>query len=201
MNTNTHSNRIFYFRATTLFLIIQTVILSTQAQHGQYFAKNAILGSSLTWKWTDTSDPAVFYRFNEYTWNVNIAVSLNKKMYLGLQLLNIYTKGSNQSLEKYKIYGVFAQYNLLRRTDHRFIVETSFNRGDFCTCGEFEPYRKNNLFYWGIGMGYDLPIIKKILPGLYIDLSFINYFLLSQVESKYNYTQYVLGLNYRFGKE
>ena len=182
------------------FLIILTLALtlSVQAQHGKYFAKNLILGSSFTWKWTDNNNPAIRYSFNEYTWNINMAVSLNKRMYLGLQLLNIYTKGSKQDLEKYRVYGMFAQYNVLRQTAHRLFAETSINRGNYCTCGDFEPNRRNNLYYWGIGAGYDLPL-KKI-PGLYLDLSFIHYLILNSVEDKYAYTQYIIGVNYRFGK-
>ena len=180
-------------------LLFFLVALSVEAQQERYFAKNMIVGSSFTWIWKTSSDPAISYKFNEYTWNINTAVSMTRRLYLGLQLLNIYTQGSNQSLETFKIYGMFAQYNLLKQTDHRLFVETSLNRGNYCTCGDSEPYQKDNLYYWGIGGGYDLPL-KKILPGLYVDIAFINYLIVSAVEDKYAYTQYVIGLNYRFGK-
>ncbi len=171
---------------------------SIQAQQNRYFAKNMIIGSSLTWIYEKSFDYPIQKGFNEYTWNVNISVSMNKRLYLGLQLLNIYTSGTDIPSENFSIYGLFAQYNLLSRTDHRFFLESSINRGDYCTCGKYEPYRMNDLHYFGIGIGYDLPI-KKLLPGLYVDFSFLNYFLLNRINSKYNYTQYVIGLNYRLG--
>jgi hypothetical protein len=46
-----------------------------------------------------------------------------------------------------------------------------------------------------MGLGYDLPI-KKI-RNLYLDLSFISYAILNNIEERYLYTQYIIGLNYR----
>jgi hypothetical protein len=158
-----------------------------------------IVGTSLTWIWTTTLVDGDFNIYSEYTWNTNIAVSLSKRVYIGIQLLNIYAQDKNKSFERFTIYGLFAQYNILRNTDHRFFIETSISRGNFCTCGDFLPRKKENLYYWGLGIGYDLPL-NIVLNGLYADFSFLNYLILSPVYDKYNYTQYVIGLNYRFGK-
>ncbi len=186
-------------KKTLLLFCLLGISIAGHAQKERYFARNMITGTSFTWKPFNNTDPAVIDRFNEYTWNVNAAVSLNKRIYLGLQLLNVYTNGTMNSLEKYRVYGMFVQFNMLKQTEHRFFLESSINRGNYCTCGDGDPIRKDNLYYLGLGMGYDLPL-RKFLRGLYLDLSFINYLILSPVEDRYAYTQYVIGLNYRFGK-
>ncbi len=134
-------------RRVISILLLLFASLSVNAQQERYFAKNMILGSSYTWIWVNNLDPVATYLYDEYTWNTNLAVSLSKRVYLGLQLLNIRIIVKDEPSEKFNIYGLFAQYNMLRRTDHRFFIETSINRGNYCTCGDYEPFIKENLYY------------------------------------------------------
>ncbi|MDH5476059.1 MAG: hypothetical protein OEX22_10240 [Cyclobacteriaceae bacterium] len=161
---------------------------------------NLIVGSSYTFIWDmDKSNTVSYYTYYESTWNVNIAVSLNKRLYMGIQSLFLFTQGSRVDKKKYAIYGLFTQYDLMPKRDTRFFIETSINQGDYCTCGVsgIDPYRKKDLYYWGFGAGFDRPL-KSISDKLYLDLSFVNYIILNKYNVKYNYTQYIIGLNYRF---
>lgn len=161
-----------------------------------YLFKKVIFGSSVTYIW-DSYDNSFF---QEYTWNVNGAISLNKRLFLGVQALTIYAKDSKSEWENYYIYGVLGQFNLLQSKEYRAFIETSVNKGNYCTCGVEFPYLKDNLYYFGLGAGFDIPL-KFISENLYIDMSFYNYTILNKIKTKYNYTQYIIGLNYYLGKK
>jgi hypothetical protein len=167
------------------------------------FLNSLVVGSSLTYIWNsnDVDYPTDQHFYEEYTWNLNVATSLNKRIMVGAQLMNLFTKGTHVPDRNYMIYGLFAQYDFLakKETKTSMFLEMSINRGDYGTCGHLDPYRIKGLWYHGMGGGFEFPV-KRISERLYVDLSFYNYFILSRIQTKYNYTQYIIGLNYRFGK-
>lgn len=154
------------------------------------FAKYMIVGASLSYiREHVTPDNS---NFDEYVWNLNTGISVSKKMFVGIQVLPIYT--SYQGIQdKYNLYGLFSQYNFLRSKERRFFAELSLNKGDYCTCSEI-PYQVNNLHYLGAGVGYDYPV--KIVPNLFIDFSFMIYQIINK-PGNYYFTQYIIGLNYK----
>jgi hypothetical protein len=166
-----------------------------------HFLNHFTAGTSLTYIWNSNSDdyPEGENFYEEYTWNVNFAVSLNKRFNLGIQLMNLFTKGTHVEDEHYMIYGLFTQFDFLPEKRTNLFLETSFSRGDYGTCGHLDPYRINNLWYNGLGGGIEFPV-RTISENLFIDLSFMNYIILNKIQTKYNYTQYIVGLNYHFGK-
>ncbi len=179
----------------TITLLLLTSYIYSQKE--RYFTKSLIVGSSLTFI-QEKSDKIIGYKYNEYTWNINMAVSLNKRAFLGLQYLNIHSNGTNVSPENYGIYGVFGQVNLLRKSRNRLFVESSINRGNYFTNYDTDPYKKEDLYYLGFGSGYDLSL-DKFVPNLYADFSFIYYLIINPLDNKTGYSQYIIGLNYRFG--
>lgn len=170
-----------FFFATTLF---------SQSKFGE----RIILGTSLTYVFNTIDGMDTYY--HEFTWNKNIAVNLNKRMYLGLSYLNIYTRGSayyfDQPKNQYSMAGVFFQYDFLPKRKNRLFGEVSWNLGDYCTCGNRDPYQQDQLHYLGLGAGYDLPIGKFIS----LDFAAIGYIILGKQTDKYLYSQYVIGLNF-----
>jgi hypothetical protein len=162
------------------------------------YASYAIVGSSLTYMWfTDYDNQENNY--DEYTWNINMGIKLNKRIVSGLQILNIYSSKKHTKKDYYAIYGFFTQYNLFKRQTHRLFIESSIKRGNYCiTKTEYLPSKKDNLYYFGFGGGYDLPI--KWVPNLYLDLAFMKYFILNKVPAKDSYSQYIIGLNYRINQ-
>lgn len=162
------------------------------AQRNKYFAHAMIFGTSLTYIWD--SDERNNY-LHELSWNTNVGITFSKRVFTGIQLLNIYTWGTIEPKESYYIIGLFTQYNFLRGTNHRFFIEVSINRGDYDSYSENSPTRENNTLYLGTGLGYDLPI--KFIPKLYLDLSFMHYNILNPFNIDSELTQYIIGLNYR----
>ena len=152
-----------------------------------------IVGTSLTYIWETNDDLPNTY--HEFTWNKNVAVNLNKYIYLGISHLNINTRGSifdtSKSKNNYYLTGIFSQFDFLPSKKERLFIEGSWNYGNYCTCGNEDPFREGGLHYLGIGLGYDYPIYKNIS----LDLSFVGYKPLNATD-KYTYTQYVIGLNF-----
>lgn len=184
---------------TTSILILVLLSFSLQAQNE--FGKSFIIGTSLTFipnyqKNYTSSD----YNYYEYTWNLNAAVSLSKRVFIGVQVMTIFTNGSRIENTNYSIVGLFGQFDFTPKKDYRLFLETSINLGNYCTCGDFDPYKKEKLSYWGWGGGVELPL-RFLSSKLYLDLSFITYLILNDIENKYAYTQYIVGINYRFGKQ
>ena len=71
-------------------------------------------------------------------------------------------------------------------------VELSGNKGNYCTCYPNFPYTRENLYYLGIGGGVNFRLHKQF----FLDIGFTNYDILNNIKEKYNYTQYIIGINY-----
>jgi len=183
---------------------LQKKYISNEKEPNQNFLNGFIVGTSLTYIWNSNKKdyPVDENFYEEYTWNINFATTLNKRMIAGIQVLNIFTSGTHVENNNYLIYGIFTQYDFLAKRNKKtaLFLEMSINRGDYCTCGHLDPSRKTNLWYHGFGGGIELPI-KQISEHLFLDLSFYNYIILNKIKTKYNYTQYIVGLNYHFGKK
>ncbi len=177
-------------KALILFFIL--FICNIHAKSQQYFADYLIVGTSLTYIYY--KDKGNYISYNEITWNANVGIHLNENFFSGLQILNIYSSEVGNKKDYYSIYGLFTQYDFLKKNTNRLFAEVSFNRGNYCTSNDIPSYA-DNLYYIGLGGGFEYKI-KKI-PNLYLDLSFIAYNILNKIEDKYGYTQYIIGLNYR----
>jgi hypothetical protein len=168
-----------------------------------HFLNSLVVGSSLTYIWNTNDDdyPVGTNLYEEYTWNLNVAVPLNKRFMVGAQWLNLFTKGTHVPDRNYMIYGLYTQYDFFAKIKSpvSMFLEMSINRGDYGTLGHLDPYRMKGLWYHGFGGGFEFPV-RPISERLFFELSFQNYMILNKIQTKYNYTQYILGLNYRFGK-
>ncbi|GLR16555.1 hypothetical protein [Portibacter lacus] len=138
-------------------------------------------------------------RYDELTLNVNSLYAINKRHNIGIQYLNIWTRGSSYSIsdEKHTYYlaGLFYQFDILKESSNEWFPEVSINYGNYCPCGNFDPFERPSLIYIGYGMGFDY----KIYKNLYLDLGFHWYQPIAGVQkedSAYSYTQYVLGVSY-----
>ncbi len=162
-----------------------------------HFGDRLIIGSSYTY----ISNNSYFdkrIKHHEFTLNVDAALNLNSRWYLGLSYKDIRTKGSTISKykdkkENYYIVGLFTQYDFLHQNKYRLFAHVSGNYGNYCTCGDEDPYKVEGLHYLGLGMGFDYPL----MPWLSIDLSGVGYIPLDKIDnsSSYTFTQYVIGLN------
>lgn len=179
--------------------------VSAQKKNNEFF-KTFSIGSSLTYIWDLSKDknnlgPEYNYKFKEYTWNINVSASVSKKIDIGFQALNIFTSGTRVENSQSQIFGLFSQYNFLggKKTPTKLFIEGSINKGNYYTGGTLDPYLREGLYYVGCGMGLDIPL-RNISKNIFLDVAFMNYWILNDIFDKYNYTQYIIGLNYYIGK-
>jgi len=180
----------------------------TQISIKDYFGKTFVLGGSYTRMADVNGDKYLgFHYYNENTINLNAMMSLTKKFWVGLQVKPIFTKQYiNGTINKsiYNFNGLFTQFDFVNKNGFRIYVETSLNSSDYCSCAKENPWddpiRKKGLLLWGGGGGLELNLNPKKGKNIYLELAFFNYVILQKIPYRYNYTQYILGLNYKFGK-
>lgn len=146
-------------------------------------------------------DPSL--RHYEMNYNLNATVSLSNSLYVGAQYIYTNTWGStisNQSnKDQYYHMGVFLQWDLLanRNFKSRLYPELSYNLSNYCTCGLGDPFKKSGLHKIGAGLSWDFVLTKRLV----LETGFYNYVMLNKRDiDTYNYTQYILGISYNFGK-
>ena len=189
-----------------IFSLILLPLLPLTAQSS--FANKVVVGTSMTFI-ADWVGPSLFdenaLTYKEWTWHKNIAVNLNKNIYVGINLQNIYTKGSlfdiNSIEEKiqYYIAGLFGQYHLVLSEKWKLFGELSWNRGNYCKCElDRDAYEVEKLNYLGFGFGVDYALTEK----LHLDIAMTPYLILHQSEisneSLFYHPQYIVGVNYEF---
>lgn len=187
-----------------LFIILlfsQIALTQSNFSSKEKYGLKFNVGSSLTYIWQSyIFSNIVDYR--EYSWNLNASVSFIKKFWVGVQTIPIFTwqnKGGVITKPNYSISGIFVQYDLVQENGWRFLFESSYNVGDLFTSANNFPTRIKQLSYLGLGVSLHVPL-KFLTPNFNAEIGFYNYSILNKIEFKSNYTQYILGLNYTFGK-
>lgn len=135
------------------------------------------------------------YKMNEHTFNVNVARDVYKKMIrAGVHYNHIFKESEIRSFNSF-ILGFHAQYNYLSKwvkDDLNF--ELNLSTGNYCTCGDEMPFRRDGLFYYGFGISYE----RKVHGPFFVKLGFSNMFIINRKGlDAYNFTQYIVGLQYR----
>lgn len=134
------------------------------------------------------------FEYPEYTWNMNLAIDITRSWRMGFQYMAIYPRSKYFAPQQFFIGGTFLQFNIIPKSipRNRVYLEGSYNLGNLCSCGNFEPYKVDNIRYWGLGFGADL----KLTNWLRLDLGFFNYQIFNKIQGKYNWTQYIVGLDF-----
>ncbi len=175
----------------SLILLLITISMNVSGQKYQKFT----VGTSLTF--IGYNDNFTYENYKEFTLNINAAINLTKRLQLGVQALTILSNGGNTSYDSYRIIGSFIQYDIIRFNSVRIFLESSINSGNiYLPNSEFYPIKKSKLTYLGWGSGIEIPILKS--KRLFIDLSFISYSTLWPAERCSMFTQYIIGINYKF---
>ncbi|GAB4409357.1 MAG: hypothetical protein OHK0039_12960 [Bacteroidia bacterium] len=113
-----------------------------------------------------------------------------------MQWLNLRVQSNLTSPRHHTLAGVFVQYELLpegapyRRL--RLYPEAGIHRGNYRTCGDFDPYPAPGLWYASLGGSLSVQVSRRIQA----ELGFYNYQIINNIPDKYNYTQYIAGLEY-----
>ena len=184
------------FILTIYLLLTNSVIVQAQSKKDNYFFNSFIFGSSLTYMDIGNYEPV-----NEFTWNINAATSIGKYIYSGVQVLNIFVNADYFDNKKmYNIFGLFTQFTVAPRSKFRPFIEISFNKGNYYfSSTSYYPDENIKLFYIGAGGGADIPL-TWLSKYLFLDLSFVFYFHKEKGWRKDLFNQYIIGLNYQFGK-
>ena len=128
---------------------------------------------------------------------------MSKRLYFGVQAIPVFTinrNGLNIEKENYRFLGLLTMYKFLDSDDFSFHAEISLNRSNMFNGFNVNPIKKPGLNYIGYGLGGDIVLNKKSGGRLFLEFGFYNYMILNKIDFKSNYTQYILGLNYHFGK-
>lgn len=147
------------------------------------------VGGSLTYVWNN-GNPGLH---QEYTLNLNFAYQPHPRWAIGAAGLNIWSKGIAEQWEHYLLVGAFGQFNLVNTPRVRLYPELGIYRGNYCTCGQNDPYRIP--FQWYRSTGASMSI--RLVPTLYLELGFYGHKILGELPGKYGYTQYIIGLEWQ----
>lgn len=157
------------------------------------------VGSSFTYIWDYGTGSGVApdrVSYQEYTWQINANWQWHPRWTTGINYLNVVGRSLGQGRSRAFLAGLFQQYAFYREGRWRFFGETGFYTGNHCTCGDADPYVKDGLTYLSLGAGGHYALGRR----LRLDLAFHTYGILNRVPAKYNYTQYVIGLDYRLSR-
>lgn len=163
---------------------------------GQSYSRFNI-GSSLTY--IRDNDKYTYRSYDEFTWNLNASINISKRIQFGVQALSIFADGGNTGYDYYHIVGGFMQFYYMQNHALGLFLETSINNGNlYFPVTQLYPSRLEKLNYIGIGGGVEIPLIKD--KNLFLDISFVSYYTLFQDEKCNAFTQYIIGINYKFGR-
>lgn len=175
-------------------LVVNFILILSVVVYGQHqklkFAEKLVLGTSISYLQDYNRD---FYRYHEWTGSLNIGVNIDHHFMIGLQNLFILGYGTRVATDNFNLFGTFIQYDFFDKSKNRLYIESGFYKGNYCTCGNSDPYKVNGLNYLNFGGGFELSIRKNI--NLEFGLS-IYKILNSENKDDYGYGYYIAGINY-----
>ncbi|MGB6035734.1 MAG: hypothetical protein WBG42_05670 [Cryomorphaceae bacterium] len=138
-------------------------------------------------------------RFHKTIWNTQVATSLTKSLYIGVQASVIFTSGNTIESANYTAWGPFVQYDFVPQKDFRVYLESNYSWGDFCPCAEMsENYYRRDVNYFGIGLGFDKHVADS---KFFYTISVIFQEVLEKIPEESGFNYYRLGIGYDFGKK
>ena len=177
----------------TLFYFASVLFAHDSTKNRNIF-KQLVIGGNYTYIFDTETINEIDYdtRYNEHTLSMNVAVDIGKHFRVGLDYKQIFTRGFFSGNNKYAMYGAFTQYKIGENKKGFGFGELGFYKGNYCTCGNNVPYKKNGLSYVSWGGGYNFKLNKNIR----LDAAFTTAQVVSDVPEKYGFTQYIIGLDY-----
>jgi hypothetical protein len=167
-----------------------------QAKQKSYLKKTFIAGSSVT----VIPDKEIINginkntRFTETTWALNLQYDFSNHYRAGIDFKNIFTNGQLSGKNHYYMVGFINQWKFFHTKNTFTFLELAPYLGNYCTCGEDNPYKKTGLFYLNAGAGINI----KLAEHLRLDLAFHSASIINKQPGRYNFTQYIIGLDYLF---
>jgi hypothetical protein len=101
-----------------------------------------------------------YHSFIEMTANASFGISLTKGLEAGIQSRNVFARSTRIPPARFFLLGGYAQYDFLSGSPHRFYLEATYSRGDYCPCGQLD-FRRERVRYAGGAIGTDYHFGKK----------------------------------------
>ncbi len=121
----------------------------------RYFLKNSLLTGRYAHIFDKVNTSDMFY-YQQRSTSLAFSTSLSSDIYLGLLYQPIWISVRGQGSQYVHMVGPMLQYDFLREPmERRLFIELGYFRGNLCTCGEDAPYKKDNLSYIPVGVGYE----------------------------------------------
>lgn len=176
------------------------IVLHGRAQdstHVNLSRKAFIFSTSLTYipdvetiNGVDVSDK---FNYHEFTWATSALIKLSKYYRVGFDFKKIFTRARVRGNNNYFLFGLPNQFTFLHQPKFFLYATAGPYIGNYCTCGEDNPYKVKNLWYLNYGVGFNLRINEKFRANL----GFTNANILSKTPGRYNFTQYLVALEYQ----
>ena len=114
------------------------------------YKKSIVIGSSLTFIPDGETTNAVTSNdklsYHELTWATNLSIDFSKYFRLGFDLKKIYTRSLINGKNSYFLLGLPAQFKFLHQPKFFLYATAGPYIGNYCTCGEDNPYKVKNLW-------------------------------------------------------
>lgn len=186
----------------TICILITFSGRAQDSTHINLSRKAIIFSTSLTYKpdsetinGVDVSDK---FEYHEFTWATSALIKLSKYYRVGLDFKKIFTRARLGGNHDYFLLGLPNQLTFLHQPKFFLYATAGPYIGNYCTCGEDNPYKVKNLWYLNYGGGFNLRINEKFRANL----GFTNANILTKTPGRYNFTQYLIALEYQlFMKE
>jgi len=125
---------------------------------------------------------------------VDLAYWINNEYALAASMNHIRSNLAPEGLERATaaVYGLSVRRNFLPRTRHQAYLELGGGVGDYCTCGDGLPRRRDNLGYLKFAIGFDFRIRPWFAVGLHVQSNFI----VDRVVDKYAYNVFTLSTGF-----
>ncbi len=165
----------------------------------RYFLKNSLLTGRYSHIFDYVNSTDIFY-YQQRSASLAFSTSLSSDIYLGLLYQPIWISVRGQGSQYVYMVGPMLQYDFLREpTKRRLFIELGYFRGNLCNCGANEPYKKDNLSYIPVGVGYEQRIKAT---KFYWSLSAHRYrILLDPAFDHGSYVHPTVGIVYRLSED
>ena len=191
------SNKAISINFIFIILFISQTLLGQEENQG--FADRFIVGSSFGY--IVQKNPVLKdLVFHEMHWNKEAMISFNRLFYGGIRWHSIFTKGSSfdyfgdswDKWESYYLVGAFSEIDVIPKFQHRGIIRLGWNYGNYCVCGETDPYRQEGIHYPSISFGGEYYFAKNLA----VSIEGETLLMLSKSVPVEAFTRYGIGLKY-----
>ena len=181
------------------FYLICIIIISFKTvfcqEKNNYFGERLFVNINAT----HLRDKIGFYhKYDESSLNLQASMRILRSIYVGVDMYTIFTNGTSVPPRNYFIKGGFIRYEFIQKRKYLLFINMAMLTGDYCTCGNLDPYRKKGLSYLGIEFGGNIFFRNS---SFYINTSLSLNRILNNIHLKYNYNLPKLGIGYSFGRK